>query len=83
MNREGVRSAISGFLAQRHGTNGSTPAIDEGRNLFESGDVDSFGFLELLLHLSEQTGCEFDLSDTDPSELAVVGALMDHFASDA
>lgn len=79
MRRQDVKGAIGGFLAERNNTNGNSPELADERNLFESGDIDSFGFLELLLFLSEKTGREFDLSDTDPSELAVVGALLDYF----
>jgi acyl carrier protein len=83
VNRQEIRIAIGEFLAERNNTNGSSPVLEDGRNLFEAGDIDSFGFLELLLFLGEKTGREFDLSDKDPSELAAVGALLDYFAGDS
>ena len=78
--KEELRSALRGFLAERGNGNGSLSEVNDGQNLFEVGAIDSVGFLELLLFLSEQTGREFDLADTDLSQLAVVGELLDYFA---
>ncbi len=77
--KDELRSAVLGFLADRNNGNGTLSQLDDSHNLFETGQIDSIGFLELLLFLSEQTGQEFDLADTDLSQLAVMGELLDYF----
>ena len=76
---ERLRGLIADFVAERNGSP-PTPMADE-RDLFEDGLLDSFGFVELLMHLSEQSGVELDLNEVDPSELTTVGALLTHFAA--
>ncbi len=77
--KDELRSAVLGFLSERSNGNGKLSQLDDSQNLFETGQIDSIGFLELLLFLSEQTGREFDLADTDLSQLAVMGQLLDYF----
>ena len=75
--RERLRSLIKGFVA-RH-TNvaeSSLPPFGDFHNFFERGDLDSVGFVNLLLFLSEETGQELDFSDIDPVRLATVGELI-------
>ena len=74
-----LRAAVQEFLAERNNGNGKLSELDDNHNLFETGQIDSIGFLELLLFLSEQSGREFDLADIDLSRLAVVGELLDYF----
>jgi len=82
MTRDALRSEIRRFVAAHANmTETALPEFDDHRNLFEHGDIDSFGFVELLLALSESTGRDFDLGNTDPSELAKVGALIDFFSN--
>jgi len=77
--KDELRAAVREFLAERNSGNGKLSELSDSQNLFETGQIDSIGFLELLLFLSEQTGREFDLADTDLSQLAVVGELLDYF----
>jgi acyl carrier protein len=84
MTRDALRAEIRRFVATHANLpETAVPEFDDGRNLFEHGDIDSFGFVELLLALSESTGRDFDLGNIDPSDLAVVGTLIDYFANGA
>jgi acyl carrier protein len=49
--------------------------ITEHTNLLESGLLDSFGFIELMLYLERQAGCRIDLTDVDPADFATVSGL--------
>ena len=51
------------------------PAINENTDLMAAGLLDSFGFVDLLLHLEGQTGIKVDLTEVDPSEFTVVKSL--------
>ena len=44
-------------------------------NLMESGLLDSIGFVELIVFMESQTGCNIDLTDVDPSEFTTVAGL--------
>jgi acyl carrier protein len=57
--------------------------ITASTNLMESGLLDSFGFIELILFIESQSCCKVDLMDVDPSEFSVLRglckvALRDH-----
>jgi acyl carrier protein len=43
--------------------------------LLGTGILDSFGFLDLIMHIESKTGLQIDLADADPGEFAVVGGL--------
>jgi acyl carrier protein len=43
--------------------------------LLGTGILDSFGFLDLIVHIETRTGLQIDLADADPSEFAVVRGL--------
>ena len=49
--------------------------ISADTELLESGILDSFGFLDLILHVESKTGLQIDLADADPSEFAIVRGL--------
>ena len=71
------------FVAQHSGKPVDTlPEYALDRDLFEQGDLDSFGFVELLSVLGDRTGRALDLSDADPAELAVLGNLVAHFGGE-
>ena len=38
-------------------------------DLLESGLLDSIGFVELIVFMEGQTGCNIDLTDVDPANL--------------
>jgi len=43
--------------------------------LLESGILDSFAFLDLILYVESKTGLQIDLADADPREFAIVRGL--------
>ena len=51
------------------------PKITENTDLMAGGLLDSFGFVDLVLFIEQQTGIKIDLADADPSEFAVVKGL--------
>ena len=51
------------------------PEICETLNLFESGLLDSYAFVEMLAELEERLGLAVDLSDADPAEFATLRGL--------
>jgi acyl carrier protein len=57
-------------------TNGASSAqITEDTNLLESGLLDSFGFIEMILFVEQQSRCKIDLTDVEPAEFCVVKGL--------
>ena len=44
-------------------------------NLIESGLLDSISFVELIVFMEGQTGCNIDLSDVDPSDFTTAEGL--------
>lgn len=53
----------------------SNVAITGDTNLLESGLLDSLGFIEMIVFLENQNGCQIDLTDVDPAEFCVVKGL--------
>jgi len=49
--------------------------ISPDTELLESGILDSFAFLDLILHVEGKTGLQIDLADADPREFAIVRGL--------
>jgi acyl carrier protein len=49
--------------------------ISAETELLESGILDSFAFLDLILHVESKTGFQIDLADADPREFAIVRGL--------
>ena len=49
--------------------------ITEDTELLGTGILDSFGFLDLIVHIEGKTGVQIDLADADPAEFAVVRGL--------
>jgi acyl carrier protein len=49
--------------------------ISADTELLGSGLLDSFDFLDLIMHLESKTGRKIDLAVADPSEFSVVGGL--------
>lgn len=71
---------IREFVAEHSGkSTEQIPQFTADHDLFENGDLDSFGFVELLSFLGDRTGTFLDLSDVDPAELSTVGSLISHF----
>lgn len=67
---------IVSWVKENKQTNGSANVqITGDTNLLESGLLDSFGFVELILFIENQSGREIDLTDVDPEEFCVVKGL--------
>jgi acyl carrier protein len=57
-------------------TNGNGEVeLTKHTNLMESGFLDSIGFVELIVFMEGQTGCNIDLTDVDPNEFTTVAGL--------
>jgi acyl carrier protein len=46
-------------------------------NLLETGLLDSFGFVDLIVFIENQTGSKIDLMDVDVGEFSVVRGLCE------
>ncbi|HKW34565.1 MAG TPA: acyl carrier protein [Candidatus Acidoferrum sp.] len=61
---------------KENGHNGSDHMeITEHTNLLESGLLDSFAFVDLVLFIENHTGNKLDLIDVDPEQFTVVRNL--------
>ena len=49
--------------------------IGGNTELLGTGILDSFGFLDLIVHIESTTGLQIDLAEADASEFAVVRGL--------
>lgn len=49
--------------------------VSADTDLMESGVLDSIGFVELIVFMENQIGCNIDLTDVDPSEFTTVNGL--------
>jgi acyl carrier protein len=49
--------------------------ITPDSDLFESGFLDSLGFVDLITFIETHEGCRVDLTNADPSEFAVLKGL--------
>jgi len=47
-------------------------------NFIESGIIDSFGFLELLMSIEQKFNTQINFTDLDPSEFATLDGLTFH-----
>jgi acyl carrier protein len=58
----------------RKGTAGAVE-ITKDTDLFANGVLDSFGLVDLIVHIESKAGCTVDLTDADPNEFSVVKGL--------
>ncbi len=49
--------------------------VSADTDLIASGLLDSFGFIDLIVFIESQSGCQIDLTDVDPGEFCVVKGL--------
>lgn len=49
--------------------------INGDTDLVATGLLDSFGFVDLIVHMEKNGGYRIDLTDADPAEFAVVKGL--------
>lgn len=47
-------------------------------NLIESGIIDSFGFLELLMSIEQEFNAQINFTELDPSEFTTLEGLTHH-----
>jgi acyl carrier protein len=67
---------VIGWVKENRLANGSDDVpISSDTNLLESGLLDSFAFVDLILFLENCTGENVDLTDVNPEEFAVVQGL--------
>jgi len=67
---------ITKWVRKNAQTNGNGDVeLTRYTNLMESGLLDSIGFVELIVFMEGQTGCNIDLTDVDPSEFTTVEGL--------
>lgn len=52
---------------------------DTSIDIFSHGVIDSFGFLELILHLETETGISMDFTKVAPETLTTINALCNYF----
>jgi len=72
----GLVDLIIKWVRKNAQTNGNGQVgLTVDTNLMESGLLDSIGFVELIVFMEGQTGCNIDLTDVDPSEFTTVDGL--------
>ena len=49
--------------------------ISADTELLGTGILDSFGFLDLIVHIESETGFQIDLAEADPADFNVVRGL--------
>ena len=49
--------------------------ISADTELLGTGILDSFGFIDLIVHIESKTGLHIDLADADPAEFSFVRGL--------
>lgn len=77
-----VIALIGEFMTERGAEQGAEISRGgEQYDLFENGDLDSFGFVELISFLTGRTGQAIDLSEVDLAALTRVGAIATYFST--
>jgi acyl carrier protein len=74
MNPERLRQLVIEWIKANKRTSNYVEIADD-TELLGTGILDSFGFLDLIVHIESKTGLQIDLADADPSEFAVVRGL--------
>jgi acyl carrier protein len=76
-----VRDFVTGRLAKKMAKLGITP--DDTLSLTESGLIDSFGLLEMVMAVQTAFGVSVDVSDVDPERVTTLGGFSEIIASTA
>lgn len=74
MSREELQGAVIQWIQANKRTSNHVD-ISPDTELLGSGILDSFSFLDLIVHIESKTGFQIDLADADPVEFAVVRGL--------
>ncbi|HYX70109.1 MAG TPA: hypothetical protein VE825_13310 [Terriglobales bacterium] len=73
--QELIGLVVDWVKSNRLPSNSNHIQISEDTNLLESGLLDSFSFVDLILFLETNTGAKMDLVDISPEEFTVVKGL--------
>jgi acyl carrier protein len=73
MSQEQLQQAVIQWIQANKRT--SNVEISADTELLGTGVLDSFSFLDLIMHIESTTGLQIDLADADPSDFAVVRGL--------
>lgn len=74
MSQEQLQQAVIQWIQANKRTSNQVE-ISADTELLGTGILDSFGFLDLIMHIESATGIQIDLADADPGEFAVVRGL--------
>lgn len=74
MNPEQLQRLVIEWIETNKRTSNHV-GISAETELLGTGILDSFGFLDLIMHIESKTGLQIDLADADPGEFAVVRGL--------
>jgi acyl carrier protein len=74
MSQEQLQQAVIEWIQANKRTSNDVE-ISPDTELLGTGILDSFSFLDLIMHIESKTGVQIDLADADPSEFALVRGL--------
>lgn len=74
LSQDELRQSVIAWVRKNGHADGRTD-LTVTTNLLESGFLDSFGFVELILFIENQTGSAVDLMNVDIGEFSTVGGL--------
>jgi acyl carrier protein len=74
MNQEQLQQLVIEWIKANKRTSNQVE-ISADTELLGTGVLDSFGFLDLILHIESKAGLQIELADADPGEFAVVRGL--------
>jgi acyl carrier protein len=74
MNPEQLQQLVIEWIETNKRTSNHV-GISAETELLGTGILDSFGFLDLIMHIESKTGLQIDLADADPGEFAFVRGL--------
>jgi len=74
MSQEQLQQLVIRWIEENKRTSNHA-GISAETELLGTGILDSFGFLDLIMHIESKTGLQVDLADADPDEFAIVRGL--------
>ena len=76
---EDIKQKVKEFiLAELRKRGGDIENINMEENFIESGVIDSFGFLELLISIEQEFNIHINFAELDPSEFTTLEGLVFH-----
>jgi acyl carrier protein len=70
-----VHLVVEWVKKNRLASGSASPEVTPDTDLISSGLLDSFGIVDLIMHIESESGCKVDLTDADPGEFCVVKGL--------